>query len=170
MATEAELALALHNALISDPKTRNRALKLIKEKFPQAPIPEIDAAAPIETELGALGKKLDTFIEQMKNEKVDSQIAGKFSALRSARGYTDEGIESIKKLMVDKSIADPDAAADHFDRLNYKPTPIEPSGWQSSSMLNEKDEGVKSWLEDPDGMTDRIIGEVLTEARQGKLI
>lgn len=180
-ATEAELALALHNQLLADPKTRKKALRLIKEKFPDASIPEIDAAEPMETEISAIGKKVEEALTELRadNKKLrdelatkeqDQQIVGKFSALKAARGYTDEGLDNIKKLMVDKSIADPEAAADHFDALNYKPAPIEPSSWAGTSYLNVKDEGVKSWLDDPDGMTDRAINEVLTEARSGKLI
>ena len=180
-ASEAELALALQTQLLADPATRKQTLKLIKAKFPNASIPEIDAAAPIETEVGALGKKIDDALakieadnkkrwDELATKEQDQQILGKFAALKTARGYTDEGLDNIKKLMVDKSIADPEAAADHFDKINYKPTPIEPSSWTGSNYLNEKDEGVKSWLTDPDGMTDRIIGEVLTEARSGKVI
>lgn len=178
--TEADLALRLHQQLLADPKTRKQTLKLIKSKFPEASIPEIDAAEPVETELGALSKKFDElktellgshdkFVKDLATKEQDAQILGKFSALKSARGYTDEGIENIKKLMVDKSIPDPEVAADHFDRVNYKPAPIEPTSWYGTNFINDKDEGVTSWLSDPDAMTDKIIGEVLTEARAGKL-
>lgn len=170
MVSEADLALALFGQLTGDPATRKETLKLIKKKFPQAAIPEIDAATPVENAVGQLAQELVKLRTELANRDQDAKVMGKFSALKAARGYTDEGVENIKKLMVEKSIADPDAAADHFDRINYKPAPIEPSGWQGSTLIDHNDEGVKSWLTDPDGMTDRIIGDVLTEARAGKLI
>lgn len=171
MATEAEMALALHNALISDPKTRKQTLKLIKQKFPDATIPEIDAAAPVETELGELRKMVTDLTATIKNEREDAKIAGRFDTLKSSRGYTDEGLQGIQKLMVEKSIADPEAAADHYDRINYKPEPIQPMAYSGSRAFNTPDsDAMKGWLENPDNMVDSIIGEVLTESRSGRLV
>jgi molecular chaperone GrpE (heat shock protein) len=171
MATEAEMALALHNQLLNDPKTRKSYLKQIKEKFPGAPIPEIDAAAPVESDMLELRKELQSLRKELKEEKQDNKILSTFSSLKGARGYTDEGLEGIKKLMVEKSIADPEAAADHFDRLNHKPAPVEPSAFMGSRAFNQNPEqdALKDWLENPDSMVDRIIGEVMTEKAQGRL-
>ena len=160
MATEAEMALALHNQLLNDPKTRKSYLKQIKEKFPQAPIPEIDAAAPVENDMAELRKEMQALRKELSEEKQDNRVLSTFGTLKTSRGYTDEGLESIKKLMVDKSIADPEAAADHYDRLNYKPEPVAPSTYMGTAAFNQNPEAdaLKDWLENPDAMVDRVIG------------
>lgn len=171
MATEAEMALALHNQLLADPKTRKQTLKLIKQKFPDATIPEIDAAAPVEAEISELRKMVTDLTTTIKNEREDGKIQGRFSALKSQRGYTDEGLKNIQTLMVEKSIADPEAAADHYDRINYKPEPVTPMSYSGSNAFNPPNsDAMKDWLEKPDSMVDQIIGEVLTESRSGRLV
>jgi molecular chaperone GrpE (heat shock protein) len=165
------MALALHNQLLNDPKTRKSYLKQIKEKFPTTAIPEIDAAAPVENDMAELKAELQKLRQELKEEKQDNKVLGRFNELKSQRGYTDEGLENIKKLMVEKSIADPEAAADHFDRINHKPQPVEPSAFMGSSAFNQnpKENALEDWLSNPDGMVDRIIGEVMTEKAQGRL-
>lgn len=171
MATEAELALALHNQLLADPKTRKATLKLIKQKFPDATIPEIDAALPVENDVAELRKMVTDLTTTIKNEREDAKIQNRFSAIKAQRGYTDEGLQGIQKLMVEKSIADPEAAADHYDRINYRPEPIQPMAYSGSRAFNTPDsDSMKAWLENPDGMVDSIIGEVLTESRSGRLV
>lgn len=165
MATEAELAIGLYNQLTSDPETRGPFLKLIKKKFPKAPIPEIDAAAPVLGEVAELRKLVKDLTESIANERTDGKINGKFSKLKSERSYTDEGIQKIQALMVEKSIGDPEAAADHFDRLNYKPETITPQAYSGAKFFQTGDDDFKAWFENPDAMLDQTIGAVLTEAQ-----
>ncbi len=171
MATEAEMALALHNQLLADPKTRKSYLKQIKEKFPGASVPELDAAAPVEASMDELRKEFAEFRKTIENRDKDREVSNQFSTLKAKRGYTDEGLTQIQELMKTKFIGDPEAAADHFDRLNYKPEPIPPSTYMGSSAFNQNPEvdALKSWLENPEAMVDSIIGEVMTEKAQGRL-
>lgn len=170
MATEAELAQGLINQLLADPKTRNRTLKLIKDKYPDAQIPEIDAAAPIDAKIGEMEGTITALKKQIADDQIDRDLTRKFETIQRDRGYTDEGVVKLKQLMVEKKIPDLDAAADHFDKITHVPDPIQPSGYMGSNYFTpESDDTLSKWLANPDAMTDAEISSVLTEARSGRL-
>jgi len=157
----------LMSALVNG-ETRTETLKLFKKLNPKAPIPEIDAAEPVTAEVNKLRDTIAKLESRLSDEKTEAKLAAKFDALRSQRGITDDGMEKIKTLMVEKAIADPEAAADHWEKLNPKPVPIEPSGWQGSSFMDvEGDKELEPWLKNEDRASDSAIAEVLTEYRNG---
>ena len=98
----------------------------------------------------------------------EKQIEATFTRLREKDGYTAEGIEKIKELMVQRSIADPDAAAALFDRMNPAPkqeqAAWEPQRWNLQDSAVEGD--VKGLFADPDKWADNAVGQVLLEERQ----
>ena len=70
--------------------------------------------------------------------------------------------------MVEKAIADPDAAADHWEKLNPKPEPITPAGYVGSSFMDvEGDKNLEPWLQNEDRASDQAIAEVINEYRAG---
>jgi len=149
-------------------ETRNETLKLFKKLNPKAPIPEIDAAEPVLTEVSALKKELETLRQTLSNEKQDMKLQQSFDRLARERGITADGLEKIKGLMVQKAIADPDAAADHWEKLNPKPEPIQPAGYVGSSFMDvEGDKELEPWLQNEDRASDQAIAEVINEYRSG---
>lgn len=154
----------LMSALVNG-ETRKETLQLFKKLNPKAPIPELDAAQPVLEEVSSLRKQIETLQNKLDNEKVESKLQAKFDRLSRERGLTDDGLEKIKTLMVEKAIADPDAAADHWEKLNPKPEPIQPSGWQSSQFISEGDKDFEPWLKNEDRASDSEIAQVLTEIR-----
>src|SRR6185369_13997655 len=147
---EAAQAWVLLDSLLKNPDTRADTLKVMKKWNPKAVIPEIDAAAPYEKKLEDLSTKIEKALEKIENDKVDGQLSSKFDKLRAARGYTDEGLEKIKKIMVDEAIANPEIAANHFDSLQPKPEPAEPSGYFPTSFIDESDKGTERWFQNED--------------------
>lgn len=166
---EAAQAWALLDSMLKNPETRGDTLKLMKKWNPKAVIPEIDAAAPYEKKLGELSDKLEKALEKLDNDKVDGQLSAKFESLRSKRGYTDEGLEKIKKIMVDEAIANPEIAANHFDTLQPKNEPTEPTGYFPTSFIDESDKGTERWFQNEDAAADQEIMTILREARDGQV-
>lgn len=169
---EGQVARAVLNRLIANPKTRARALTLLKETHPDLPIPEVDALAPVNDRMAALEKQNGELLKRLENREQDEAIERRFARLQRERGFTDEGIGAIKQLMVDKSLADPDAAADHYEadlaRKN-PPKSTEPgASWTGDSYLDTADEAVAAWFKDPDGMVDKEINAVLQEAAHSR--
>jgi len=75
----------------------------------------------------------------------------------------------VKRLMVDRSIPDPEAAAALFERLN--PTPVqtrsswEPDRWNLESDAVDHD--VAGLFANPDKWEDAMIGKILIDERSG---
>jgi len=122
----------LLNSLTTSPKTKRAVEREIKKLHPEVVITD-DLEAPIHDEIKAIGDKLDTFLTAQKTASEDGKLAAAFDDLRSNGGYSDDGIDKIKKLMVDRSIADPHAAAAYYEKLNPPPKPQQPSSFAGTS-------------------------------------
>lgn len=109
------------DALGANPKTRRRTLEMLKEINPALSIPEIDAAAPVLDEVkkandrvAALEKQIQDDKETRAKEDRERSTTGKIEEGRAAlrkKGYTDEGIAAVEKLMQDEGIIHYEAAA-----------------------------------------------------------
>jgi hypothetical protein len=141
--------------------------KLVKKKYPQASIPELDAivkteelSTGIDKRMGEietnLSKKIDGFLDARKKEKEDSDVetfAAKIDKIAKDRGYTKEGTEKLLGLMKDRGIQDPDDAVVIFESRQPKPTPAPrqySSRMQFISPDNKDDESFKQLMADPE--------------------
>lgn len=132
--TEAELAElkkahALLKELYADGSVGMDFRKIVKKKYPDAVIPELDAVNAVEkagtdfekkiSELSSgVSKKLDEFLAARAKEKEDADVATfekRVKDIVKERGYTKEGEEGLLKLMKDKGINDPNDAAILFE-------------------------------------------------------
>lgn len=163
-----QAAYTLLNGLYSSPKHGNTFKRLIKEAHPNASIPEIDAAAPYVERLESFEKKFDDYLTKQEERKQDDEFNTAIRRLRES-GFTDDGIEAVKKLMVERKIPDPEAAAALFEKQN--PAPVEPSTvtpptWDLSEPAGDE-ESAKLLMEDEDAWGDREAARVLQELKQG---
>lgn len=167
----AHLAVALQDRLLKG-KSRKKFLSLVKEEFPNAPVPELDNAAPLEKDIAELREANKKLAERLDKQDKDFSLAAKMQKIQSERGYMDEAIPEILKLQAEKGISDFEVAADHYDRLQSKnkPTIIEPTGYMGDLVFDDATDDFKAWFENPDRMTDLEVGKVLTEARNGTLV
>ena len=143
----------------SNPSHRKLLKQLEKAVYPDAAIPEIDAAeavtAQIDERLKALDDKLTAF-DKRQSERDDrdkeNEIKAKWIAgqrLARDQGYMDEGLEKLEKFMQDRGIFDHDIAIPAFERLNPPPVPTTiGSGekWNFFDMPSD-DASLKSLLE-----------------------
>ena len=162
LAAQAKSALPskkLLDALGNNPKTRAKALELIKEVLPNFSIPEVDvpkhATALIDQKMKAVTEKLEALEKKEQDEKtkksaqsIDELIASGRKQLKK-EGYSDEGIDKIEKLMQDRGLTDYEAAASLFDRQNPPDEPV------TSNIINAKDWG---------GLVENEEGNPWTEA------
>lgn len=169
-------AVALLQKLNASPKARTHLERAVKAEFPDVVTAEEQAdlvARPYIDKIEALEKKLtDKFDAQEARERkaaeeaADNELIGSFMRLKS-NGYTDEGLEKIAGLMKERKIADPEAAAALFDRLNPKPPEAAPSSWEparwdiSSNAVTD----TKALFENEDRWADQEVGKVLHEVR-----
>lgn len=161
------------------PETRRQFEKMAKVIRPEIETTEeiaAAAAAPYVEELKGVKGQLEDFLKAQteretaaREEAANRQLDDAFGRLK-ADGYTEEGLEKIKGLMVTRSIADPEAAAALFDRMNPKPSDIpgawEPDHWDIRANAVEND--VEGLFKDPDKWADRQVYSILNEMRGAK--
>lgn len=137
---------ALLDKLLSSPKTKRQVEKAIKEHYPETLTSE-DVAEPYVKEFSekveGLSKEFKEFVKDFKGKQLDDKLERDIQYLRAERDFTDDGIEKLKKLMVEKEIPDIVVAADHWERQN-------PPKVQETSILQPSDWGIGRKTEDPD--------------------
>jgi hypothetical protein len=166
---EALIAYKLLDDILKSPDTRHDALKLLKKHNPKVVIPELDAAAPYEARLAGIEKKLEDSLKALSDRDADGALASKFDQLRQRRGYTDEGVEKIKKIMLDHSVADPEIAANHFDASQAPADPALPVGYSPTQFVDSGSKDLEPWFQNEDRAADAEVIATLRDIRAGKL-
>lgn len=132
--------------------------------------PYVDQIETLRGDLTALTTSLKEREEAAAAKATETEIAGAFQRLTKA-GYTADGITKIQEMMVAKNIADPDAAAALFDKLN-PPAQHEQPGWAPSTWEIGSTAGsnadLKMLFQDEDRWADREAANVLNEIRLGQ--
>jgi hypothetical protein len=160
----------------SKPETRREFEKMAKKLRPEITTTDDLAeqyAAPIAEKLEATNKRLDDWLASQETEKTEAaqRVADEardaaFGRLR-ADGFTDEGLEKIKGIMIDRSIPDPEAAAALYEKQNPKPvegtSSWEPANWDIKGRAVDVD--IEGLFKDPDGWSDRLVYDVLRDER-----
>lgn len=123
--------------------------------------------APIKEQVARLEKRL----KDKEDAEMDGHLNETFKDVQRRYGYTDEGIGELKKMMVDKNIADPEVAAAYWEKKN-PPKAIESNGYASTAWKfdekSDKDENSldRLWFTDPDAAIDQIITEERNKQRK----
>ena len=158
-------AHALMDKLMRNPKTRQEAERLIKQIEPSVTTTE-DYAKPYIEKLDGMEKKLDAFLTGQSQREVDGVLNREYQALRDD-GWTDEGLEKLKKFQVERNIPSPIDAAGAWERRF-------PAAPQQASILSSADWGFARdnademnnllW-KDEDAFADKEAFNVITEFR-----
>jgi len=123
--------------------------------------PHVD---PLLKRLEAIDKKL----EGLDNDKIDAEFAKKFARLKELYGVTDDGLETIKKFMVERRIADPEDAwfawKGREPAAPSLPSGMQPSSWGFDAQDNEDSKAI--WSDGPD--YDKYLAKIWNEAAQGR--
>lgn len=176
-------AHALLNKLENDPRTRDQFQGVIKVHHPEV-VTEAETSErmvkPHLEKVEALAKTLQDRLdadtaarETAASAQTEADIAAAFGRLKKD-GYTDEGIEKIKSIMVDRRIPDVEAAALVFEKQN-PPTPHEesaftPPQWDMGSLTGDQGPSVKDWFANEDAAEAKATAAVLNEIRVGRQV
>lgn len=167
---------------LSNPKTRRQVLEVQKALDPNRPIPELDASAPLMEEIKSLRDEMaadkKARLEAEQNREDEAKLArtrGRWNDGREklkTRGYTEEGIKAIEKIMEDEGVLNHDIAAAHFDKLNPPPSPVT-TGSNRWSFLPSKDDGGDDLMKklmagDDEGFLQGSLGQVFNDIRGGR--
>lgn len=156
---------ALLDELLRSPKTKRTTERAVKALHPDTVISD-DFDEPLRDEIKGIGKRLDDFLTEQKNAATDAKLDSAFEALRRDGGFTDEGIEKLKTMMVDRKIANPLDAAKVWNAENPPPKPQQPStfagtSWGFGQPSQEPD--TKLLFDDEDAFADREAAKFFQE-------
>jgi len=168
--------------VVANPKARALLETAHKMVEPTAATPTVDQQTALSQPLGEMQKKFDDELAAIKKERDEEKLARSlnqtaemqnkaFSDLRSG-GYTDQGIEAIKKIMEEKALLDPMDAAAIFDKRNPPQTIATPGGSGAYNFveeaLSDTNNDIKKLIEtrgENDHLLMKMAGEALGELR-----
>jgi D-alanyl-D-alanine carboxypeptidase len=173
-------AMQLLSDMNSNPVSRKTLEQAVKVVRPDVETEEEKVTAQIEPHLKPVSEKMDAVLKRFEEEdarraadldrQVEADLNAGFDRLRQ-RNYTEDGIEKIKQIMVDRKVADPDVAAAYFEKMN-PPAQTEGAGWTPQNWdlaAGASDAGTEmnALFSDEDGWADRQASKVLNEIRVG---
>lgn len=178
----------LKEALWNDPKFGPQIKEMVKEKFPQANIPEVDAARAarkVETEVlekftareKAIDEKIASFNKaqedrdtEHRTRKEEKEFEVEVDSVRKKYQLTAEGMEKVFARMKAKNNPDVEAAAawvtDHESKAPMQENSFTPQGIDMYGANSGADE----WRElntDPRKYGDKVITEMANDFRNG---
>lgn len=163
-------ARGLLDQLMTSPKTKKNIQSLVKTLHPNVVTDEDQASeilAPVQEKLAALEK----WKQDREDKDIEGQFESKFAALRKD-GWTEDGIEKLKKLMVDRQNPDVESAVALFERQNPAPkeTPdaLRSRGW--ADIPQGQEDTVKELMTDESAWARKEAGKVFDEIRAGQVV
>jgi len=169
--------------MLKNPEARRRVLEAQKIVQPDAVIPEIDAAKPLQDALEATTKKFDEALAAIQKEREDEKKEKTLGALKDkwqkghdglkASGWTDEGIAGVEKLMEEKGIGSHEDAAIIFERNNPPTEPVSPAygAFFETKQAADTDEDMKALIGargESDHVLNKMIDATLRDVRGGR--
>lgn len=167
-------------AMMANPKARRKILEARKEFDPNAVIPELDAAAPVNEAVTKLTDEMAGLRKELAEEKTARSEAERIAKLNTQwekgraklrdAGWEDEGINKIEELMEKEGIANHEAGAAYFEKLNPPPAPVSPTNARVTIFdAPSSDEAMKMLHEgNEEGFLNQTINKTLADIRSGK--
>ena len=134
-----ELAL-LMKELAENPATRKEALRLTKKVRPNLPIPELELEDYTEKKVTQAEDRVAQLEAKLKEKESLEELQKRRDRLIKKGLASEEDIEEIEKIMLEKKISDHETAAEYFDWMKQAAQPT-PTGYSPSPLkgfnLNE---------------------------------
>lgn len=173
-------------AWMKNPKSRRKLLEANRAFDPKANIPELDEPDPLDSklepvlsELAALKKARADEENERKTEKslreLNTQIERGFDKLRREEGLMASGETSVRQIMEEKGITDPEIAWAYHQKLHPPQNLVSSSGtgaWNFLEPPSEDQADLKKLIEtrgENSGLLDKMTREALMDIRgQGR--
>lgn len=175
----------LFNKLWDDPKNGATLKRAAKEADPTLRIPEIDVAepllAPIREEMetfkktaGELRAENEALRQSLEDDKAMGKLLKDLGSAQSRYRLTDEGMAEVKRVMQERNIADPHAAAALVASeiepakvvrdTNFAPADLNVLGMDGKA----EDDSTKRLHDNPVKWQDQEIAEIMGEFERGE--
>jgi hypothetical protein len=160
--TRDEMA-ALLKKLSDHPKTRKTILKSIKEVDPEFHIPELEIESKAEEVYSKTNEELEKLRAELRERDAREELSKRRNSLmKNGKIKSEEEIAEIEKIMVDKKIADHEAAADYWNWMKQASEPT-PSGYNPQVM---KQWDLTKYMKNPQAAAREAAADALNELRR----
>lgn len=118
---------ALFDPLMQDPDTRGEVLRVMRKKFPNMPIPELDAQHAAEKLVATEREERVKLEAKLQEESIERRLSEQRTQVKAKHGLTDADLSEVEKIMTDKDAPVPnwEGAVRVFkaSRVQATPTP-----------------------------------------------
>lgn len=135
-------------SIYNDPALSKDAKALIKRKYPTLQIPDYDIEERVNARLDADKKDRDDAETKKRQKEEDDRIAGVRKKTQDEYGFTNEGMEKLEKLMVERNIGDYDVAASYM--ASKEPKTSDAADYDSTRWHHERAPGFADIAKDPE--------------------
>lgn len=124
----------LARQLAENPNTRKDFLRLTKKAKPDMPIPELEIEEATNAATAKMQNELESLRNQMREKDAIEELNRRRNKLKE-KGLiqSDEDIEQVEKVMLDKGITNHEAAAEYWSFMKQAATPT-PTGYNPSAI------------------------------------
>jgi hypothetical protein len=163
-----ELAL-LGRELSENPKTRRRFLQLTKEARPETPVPELELDERISAATKSADDRVAALEARLAEKDMRSELERRRQALKeNGVARTDDDIEAIEKIMLEKNIANHETAADYW-RLQRESAPPTPPNYDRNFIDSTARDALKKYWKNPNQAAREDAAQALKDLRSGKV-
>ena len=165
-----ELAL-IARQLAENPATRNDFLRMTKKVKPDITIDTIE----LEDKFEARQQQNNARIEElqaklMEKEALETLEKRRQALIKSGKAQTDEDVEKIEKIMLEKGIQNHETAADYWQWMNKASEPTGQSFYNPSVLNEAARDTLANFWKNPQRAARDEASKALQELRKGTRI
>ena len=128
-----ELA-ALAKTLAENPQTRKEFLRLTKTARPDVPIPELDLEETVNRASNKAEERVQALEAKLREKEAMEELERRRAKIRKeGLAQTDEDIEAVEKIMLEKGISNHETAAEYHQWMKQAAAPT-PTGYNPQVM------------------------------------
>ena len=152
----------------NSPERGARAKALWKEEFPDTDLKEWDVEQRINARLDGERKEREDAAKAARDRESDERLAADRQKIRDRFGATDDAIERLEKMMIDRGIGDHEVAAEFFFSREPRVSDGQDGGYDSQFWQHEKQDLFKSITADPEAWGRGEILKTLCEQERNE--
>lgn len=141
-------------SIYNDPTLNKEAKRLIKKKYPNIQIPDLDIEEKVESRFDAEKKQRDDAARLARQKEEDERLKTERARVQKEYGFTEEAMKELDQFMLDKGVDDYDVAATY--KASKEPKASEPTN-ESRFWNHDKQEGFAEITRDPEKWGEKEI-------------
>jgi len=157
-----ELALLMQQ-LSNNPETRKDLLRLAKKVRPDLPVPELEIESHTNSMVEKAEQRVQALEAKLRQKEALEDLKARRNSLKS-KGLvqTDEDIQAVEKIMLEKGVTNHETAAEYWDWMKQSAAPT-PTGY-NPNPINKFD--LSQYWKNPQGAARNEAAKALADLRK----